>query len=174
MTLVVTPNSTLYGQIKARGETQKSATSVLRSCGVFVQERLTSSLPPSPTFLSLSSGVERIVKLTRGAQGYGIAICGASDAETMDEVRPRGVYISCINKHSPAARDGRLCVGDQIVKINGADLREATIPEALTLIERAASEAEFVAVNNEAGFAPFRKTAREMQVCQDVFGISPP
>jgi hypothetical protein len=32
MTLVVTPNSTLYGQIKARGETPKSATCVRRLC----------------------------------------------------------------------------------------------------------------------------------------------
>jgi len=78
---------------------------------------------------------------------------------------PRRLHL--LNKHSPAARDGRLCVGDQIVKIN-----EATIPEALALIERAASEADFVAVNNEAGLLHFgkrRAKCRLVGLCAESF-----
>lgn len=52
--------------------------------------------------------------LEPSAQGYGIAICGASGEETDAEVQPKGVYISCLTKHSPASRDGRLAVGDQV------------------------------------------------------------
>ncbi|KAK0398713.1 hypothetical protein QR680_002721 [Steinernema hermaphroditum] len=53
------------------------------------------------------------LELPRGAKGFGFSIRGGVEFEDMP------LFILRIAEDGPAAQDGRLCVGDQLVEING-------------------------------------------------------
>uniref|UniRef100_A0A3Q3H3V2 PDZ domain-containing protein n=1 Tax=Labrus bergylta TaxID=56723 RepID=A0A3Q3H3V2_9LABR len=59
------------------------------------------------------------------AQGLGISLTGNKE----DSRARMGVYVADIDPRGPAAdSDGRLLLGDQILSINGEDVRAGTLP----------------------------------------------
>lgn len=64
----------------------------------------------------------RTVTLQKGTQGLGFNIVGGEDGE--------GIFISFILAGGPADQSGDLKRGDQILSVNGVNLRTATHEEA--------------------------------------------
>ena len=56
------------------------------------------------------------VELARGARGFGFSIRGGREFQSMP------LFVLRIAVDGPAAADGRLHVGDQIIEINGVDM----------------------------------------------------
>ena len=85
------------------------------------------------------NGVERIyTSLLREGKSLGFSITGGKGAEQFVE-DSEAVFISKIAEEGPAAKDGRLQVGDKLVQINGVDVSEADhskVVELLTGLER--------------------------------------
>lgn len=64
----------------------------------------------------------RRVTLNKGSSGLGFNIVGGEDGE--------GIFISFILAGGPADLSGELRRGDQILNVNGTDLRNATHEQA--------------------------------------------
>ena len=69
------------------------------------------------------------VELSRGARGFGFSIRGGREFHSMP------LFVLRIAGDGPAAGDGRLRVGDQIIEINGINTKEMTHAEAIELIK---------------------------------------
>jgi len=69
------------------------------------------------------------VELSRGSRGFGFSIRGGREFSSMP------LFVLRIAVDGPAAADGRLRVGDQIVEINGVNTKNMTHAEAIELIK---------------------------------------
>ncbi|XP_059092120.1 membrane-associated guanylate kinase, WW and PDZ domain-containing protein 2-like isoform X6 [Tigriopus californicus] len=69
------------------------------------------------------------VELQRGARGFGFSIRGGREFHSMP------LFVLRIAVDGPAAADGRLRVGDQIIEINGINTKNMTHGEAIELIK---------------------------------------
>lgn len=69
------------------------------------------------------------MELARGARGFGFSIRGGREFHSMP------LFVLRIAVDGPAAADGRLRVGDQIVEINGVNTKNMTHGEAIELIK---------------------------------------
>uniref|UniRef100_A0A7I4YLN5 Membrane associated guanylate kinase, WW and PDZ domain containing 3 n=1 Tax=Haemonchus contortus TaxID=6289 RepID=A0A7I4YLN5_HAECO len=70
------------------------------------------------------------VELERGARGFGFSIRGGQEFGAMP------LFVLRIAEDGPAAIDGRLKVGDQLISINGRDTKGLTHEEAIQLIKQ--------------------------------------
>ncbi|TMS38319.1 hypothetical protein L596_005073 [Steinernema carpocapsae] len=70
------------------------------------------------------------VELARGSKGFGFSIRGGVEFGEMP------LFILRIAEDGPAASDGRLCVGDQLVEINGQSTTGLTHERAIDLIKQ--------------------------------------
>ena len=73
------------------------------------------------------------VELQRGARGFGFSIRGGREFHSMP------LFVLRIAVDGPAAGDGRLRVGDQIIEINGINTKNMTHSEAIELIKSGGS-----------------------------------
>ncbi|KAK5977210.1 PDZ/DHR/GLGF domain protein [Trichostrongylus colubriformis] len=85
---------------------------------------LNSSIPPEQSSPIIS------VQLERGARGFGFSIRGGQEFGAMP------LFVLRIAEEGPAAIDGRLKVGDQLISINGRDTKGLTHEEAIQLIKQ--------------------------------------
>ncbi|CAI4227941.1 unnamed protein product [Auanema sp. JU1783] len=69
------------------------------------------------------------VELERGTRGFGFSIRGGQEFGAMP------LFVLRIAEDGPAAHDGRLKVGDQLIAINGKDTKGMTHDEAIQLIK---------------------------------------
>uniref|UniRef100_A0A3P9KIV0 Discs, large homolog 2 (Drosophila) n=1 Tax=Oryzias latipes TaxID=8090 RepID=A0A3P9KIV0_ORYLA len=91
-----------------------------------------SPLPSSQPFLTLyleGPQEPRKVVLHKGSTGLGFNIVGGEDGE--------GIFVSFILAGGPADLSGELRRGDQILSVNGIDLREATHEQAAAALKGA-------------------------------------
>jgi C-terminal processing protease CtpA/Prc len=102
----------------------------------------------------------RKVRLVRSDQGFGIKLIGPA---IYDPREPNGVFVSYVDKTSPAGLDGRLAIGDQIIAVNDVKLRESTRNEALSLIAESGDVVTFSVVANPTGYAPFKADVEKFQ-----------
>ncbi|KAK6749570.1 hypothetical protein RB195_001904 [Necator americanus] len=70
------------------------------------------------------------VELERGVRGFGFSIRGGQEFGAMP------LFVLRIAEDGPAAVDGRLKVGDQLISINGRDTKGLTHEEAIQLIKQ--------------------------------------
>ncbi|XP_037092842.1 membrane-associated guanylate kinase, WW and PDZ domain-containing protein 2-like [Pollicipes pollicipes] len=70
------------------------------------------------------------MQFQRGPQGFGFSIRGGREFQHM------GLFVLRIAEDGPAALDGRLRVGDQILEINETSTKDLTHGEAIELIRR--------------------------------------
>ncbi|KAG8285679.1 Membrane-associated guanylate kinase, WW and PDZ domain-containing protein 3 [Homalodisca vitripennis] len=68
------------------------------------------------------------VELGRGTRGFGFSIRGGREFQNM------ALYVLQIADNGPAAMDGRLQIGDQIIEINGINTKNMTHAEAIEII----------------------------------------
>jgi hypothetical protein len=69
------------------------------------------------------------VELARGQRGFGFSIRGGREFHSMP------LFVLRMAVDGPAAQDGRLRVGDQLIEINGASTKNMTHGEAIELIK---------------------------------------
>jgi len=69
------------------------------------------------------------VELNRGQRGFGFSIRGGREFHSMP------LFVLRMAVDGPAALDGRLMVGDQLVEINGQNTKNMTHGEAIELIK---------------------------------------
>lgn len=87
--------------------------------------------PPS---IVAETRMERIyTSLLREGKSLGFSITGGKGAEQFVE-DSEAVFISKIAEEGPAAKDGRLQVGDKLVQINGVDVSEADHSKVVELL----------------------------------------
>ncbi|XP_039298140.1 membrane-associated guanylate kinase, WW and PDZ domain-containing protein 2 [Nilaparvata lugens] len=68
------------------------------------------------------------VELNRGNRGFGFSIRGGREFQNM------ALFVLQIAENGPAALDGRLKIGDQIIEINGINTKNMTHSEAIEII----------------------------------------
>ncbi|XP_046407322.1 membrane-associated guanylate kinase, WW and PDZ domain-containing protein 2-like isoform X5 [Ischnura elegans] len=68
------------------------------------------------------------VELGRGIRGFGFSIRGGREYQNMP------LFVLQIAENGPAAVDGRLKIGDQIIEINGINTKNMTHAEAIEII----------------------------------------
>ena len=71
--------------------------------------------------------------LYKGSKVIGLILVGGSDTVL------KAVYVKKIVSDSPAAKDGRLQPGDQILKINNSSMERATHNDALQALQCSSS-----------------------------------
>ncbi|XP_062244939.1 multiple PDZ domain protein [Platichthys flesus] len=74
------------------------------------------------------AGRESTIEICKGSVGLGLSIVGGCDTLL------GAVVIHEVNDGGAAQRDGRLQAGDQILEVNGIDLRQATHDEAIGVL----------------------------------------
>ncbi|MPC13471.1 Membrane-associated guanylate kinase, WW and PDZ domain-containing protein 2 [Portunus trituberculatus] len=73
------------------------------------------------------------VELQRGTRGFGFSIRGGREFHNMP------LFVLRIAENGPAAEDGKLKVGDQLMEINGRSTKDMTHADAIELIKQCGS-----------------------------------
>ncbi|XP_014812821.1 PREDICTED: disks large homolog 4-like, partial [Calidris pugnax] len=89
----------------------------------------------------------RRIVIHRGSTGLGFNIVGGEDGE--------GIFISFILAGGPADLSGELRKGDQILSVNGVDLRSATHEQAAVALKNAGQTVTIIAQYKPEGEALF-------------------
>ncbi|XP_030134421.4 inaD-like protein isoform X2 [Taeniopygia guttata] len=103
-------------------------------------------LPVDPATCPIVPGQEMIIEISKGRSGLGLSIVGGKDTP-LDAIVIHEVY-----EEGAAARDGRLWAGDQILEVNGIDLRSASHEEAITALRQTPQKVQLVVYRNEAHY----------------------
>ncbi|XP_067846366.1 inaD-like protein isoform X2 [Heptranchias perlo] len=128
------------------------------------------SLPPPPTYLNTDSelsdhsnvsaptvapdpatcpvvpGHETILEISKGRSGLGLSIVGGKDT-LLDAIVIHEVY-----EEGAAAKDSRLWAGDQILEVNGIDLRNATHEEAINALRQTPQKVRLTIFRDETQY----------------------
>ncbi|XP_063263015.1 inaD-like protein isoform X2 [Prinia subflava] len=103
-------------------------------------------LPVDPATCAIVPGQEMTIEISKGRSGLGLSIVGGKDTP-LDAIVIHEVY-----EEGAAARDGRLWAGDQILEVNGIDLRSASHEEAITALRQTPHKVQLVVYRNEAHY----------------------
>ncbi|KAM9618992.1 inaD-like protein isoform 2-T2 [Morphnus guianensis] len=103
-------------------------------------------LPVDPATCPIVPGQEMTIEISKGRSGLGLSIVGGKDTP-LDAIVIHEVY-----DEGAAARDGRLWAGDQILEVNGIDLRNASHEEAITALRQTPQKVQLVVYRDEAHY----------------------
>uniref|UniRef100_A0A8C3YJH6 InaD-like protein n=1 Tax=Catagonus wagneri TaxID=51154 RepID=A0A8C3YJH6_9CETA len=103
-------------------------------------------LSVDPATCPIIPGQEMIIEISKGRSGLGLSIVGGKDTP-LDAIVIHEVY-----EEGAAARDGRLWAGDQILEVNGIDLRCASHEEAITALRQTPQKVRLVVYRDEAHY----------------------
>ncbi|XP_070602147.1 inaD-like protein isoform X2 [Erythrolamprus reginae] len=102
--------------------------------------------PVDPAICSIVPGQEMTIEISKGRSGLGLSIVGGKDTP-LDAIVIHEVY-----EEGAAARDGRLWAGDQILEVNGIDLRSASHEDAITALRQTPPKVQLVVYRDEAHY----------------------
>ncbi|XP_068602336.1 partitioning defective 3 homolog B [Brachionichthys hirsutus] len=112
---------------------------VLRQEDMFLPREMRDDVSRVPTFVS-ENGKEQLmfeVPLNdSGSAGLGISLKGNKSRETGEDL---GIFIKSIIHGGAAFKDGRLCINDQLVAVNGESLRGCSNHVAMETLRRSMS-----------------------------------
>ncbi|KAM9831468.1 inaD-like protein [Neosynchiropus ocellatus] len=125
-----------------------------------VSSRLSASSPPPPPLISpdlpaaskdpsccaVVPGQETVLEICKGRSGLGLSVVGGTDTQ-LDAIVIHEVY-----EEGAAARDGRLWAGDQILEVNGVDLRGASHEEAIAALRQTPAKVRLTVLRDEAQY----------------------
>ncbi|XP_069042888.1 disks large homolog 4-like isoform X8 [Lepisosteus oculatus] len=97
----------------------------------------------------------RRVLIHRGSTGLGFNIVGGEDGE--------GIFISFILAGGPADLSGELRKGDQILSVNGVDLRSATHEQAATALKNAGQTVTIIAQYRPEEYSRFEAKIHDLR-----------
>ncbi|XP_062959711.1 inaD-like protein isoform X2 [Cynocephalus volans] len=103
-------------------------------------------LSVDPATCPIVPGQEMIIEISKGRSGLGLSIVGGKDTP-LDAIVIHEVY-----EEGAAARDGRLWAGDQILEVNGIDLRSSNHEEAITALRQTPQKVRLVVYRDEAHY----------------------
>ncbi|XP_078263397.1 inaD-like protein isoform X3 [Rhinoraja longicauda] len=101
---------------------------------------------PDPATCPIVPGQETILEISKGRSGLGLSIVGGRDT-LLDAIVIHEVY-----EEGAAAKDNRLWAGDQVLEVNGIDLRNATHEEAITALRQTPQKVRLTVVRDEAQY----------------------
>ncbi|KAI5731509.1 hypothetical protein M8J77_011202 [Diaphorina citri] len=88
------------------------------------------------------------IELSRGTRGFGFSIRGGREFQNM------ALFVLQIAENGPAALDGHLKVGDEIVEINGINTKNMTHAEAIEIIRNGDSTVRLLIKRGGSVVAP--------------------
>nr|XP_045004838.1 inaD-like protein isoform X3 [Jaculus jaculus] len=103
-------------------------------------------LSMDPATCPIVPGQEMIIEISKGHSGLGLSIVGGKDTP-LDAIVIHEVY-----EEGAAARDGRLWAGDQILEVNGVNLRSCSHEEAITALRQTPQKVQLVVYRDEAHY----------------------
>uniref|UniRef100_A0A3B3D5A3 PATJ crumbs cell polarity complex component n=1 Tax=Oryzias melastigma TaxID=30732 RepID=A0A3B3D5A3_ORYME len=104
-------------------------------------------LPPlDPSCCAVVPGQETLLEICKGRSGLGLSIVGGRDTQ-LDAIVIHEVY-----EEGAAAKDGRLWAGDQILEVNGVDLRGASHEEAIAALRQTPAKVRLTVLRDEAQY----------------------
>ncbi|XP_041507516.1 multiple PDZ domain protein isoform X2 [Microtus oregoni] len=110
-----------------------------------------------PDTCPIIPGCETTIEISKGQTGLGLSIVGGSDTLL------GAIIIHEVYEEGAACKDGRLWAGDQILEVNGIDLRKATHDEAINVLRQTPQRVRLTLYRDEAPY-------KEEDVC-DTFTI---
>ncbi|XP_033080983.1 inaD-like protein isoform X4 [Trachypithecus francoisi] len=103
-------------------------------------------LSVDPATCPIVPGQEMIIEISKGRSGLGLSIVGGKDTPL------NAIVIHEVYEEGAAARDGRLWAGDQILEVNGVDLRNSSHEEAITALRQTPQKVQLVVYRDEAHY----------------------
>ncbi|XP_068443393.1 multiple PDZ domain protein isoform X6 [Clinocottus analis] len=105
-----------------------------------------STLACDPTTCPIIPGCETTIDISKGHTGLGLSIVGGCDTLL------GGIIIHEVYEEGAASKDGRLWAGDQILEVNGIDLRAASHDEAINVLRQTPQRVRLVVYRDEAQY----------------------
>ncbi|XP_012926492.1 inaD-like protein isoform X8 [Heterocephalus glaber] len=102
-------------------------------------------LSVDPATCPIVPGQEVVIEIAKGRSGLGLSIVGGRDTP-LDAIVIHEVY-----EEGAAARDGRLWAGDQILEVNGADLRSCSHEEAVAALRQTPQQVRLAVLRGQGG-----------------------
>uniref|UniRef100_A0A6Q2XQC0 Multiple PDZ domain crumbs cell polarity complex component n=1 Tax=Esox lucius TaxID=8010 RepID=A0A6Q2XQC0_ESOLU len=143
----------INGQI-LYGRSHQNASSIIKSAPskvkiIFIRYR--SSTPGTldssdPVTCPIIPGCETTIDISKGRTGLGLSIVGGCDTLL------GAIIIHEVYEEGAAAKDGRLWAGDQILEVNGIDLRVATHDEAINVLRQTPQQVRLSVYRDEAQY----------------------
>ncbi|XP_036782534.2 multiple PDZ domain protein isoform X3 [Manis pentadactyla] len=99
-----------------------------------------------PATCPIIPGCETTIEISKGRTGLGLSIVGGSDTLL------GAIIIHEVYEEGAACKDGRLWAGDQILEVNGIDLRKATHDEAINVLRQTPQRVRLVLYRDEAPY----------------------
>ncbi|XP_029905151.1 LOW QUALITY PROTEIN: multiple PDZ domain protein-like [Myripristis murdjan] len=99
-----------------------------------------------PASCPVVPGQETVLEICKGRSGLGLSIVGGRDTQ-LDAIVIHEVY-----EEGAAARDGRLWAGDQILEVNGVDLRGAAHEDAIAALRQTPAKVRLTVLRDEAQY----------------------
>ncbi|XP_074667945.1 multiple PDZ domain protein isoform X16 [Strix aluco] len=104
------------------------------------------TLTSDPATCPIIPGCETTIDISKGRTGLGLSIVGGADTLL------GAIIIHEVYEEGAASKDGRLWAGDQILEVNGIDLRNATHDEAINVLRQTPQKVRLTVYRDEAQY----------------------
>ncbi|XP_018411979.1 PREDICTED: multiple PDZ domain protein [Nanorana parkeri] len=104
------------------------------------------TFPSDPATCPIIPGCETTIDISKGRTGLGLSIVGGADTLL------GAIIIHEVYEEGAASKDGRLWAGDQILEVNGMDLRNATHDEAINVLRQTPQKVRLSVYRDEAQY----------------------
>ncbi|NXY44417.1 MPDZ protein, partial [Ceuthmochares aereus] len=104
------------------------------------------TLASDPATCPIIPGCETTIDISKGRTGLGLSIVGGTDTLL------GAIIIHEVYEEGAASKDGRLWAGDQILEVNGIDLRSATHDEAINVLRQTPQKVRLTVYRDEAQY----------------------
>ncbi|XP_062985334.1 multiple PDZ domain protein [Elgaria multicarinata webbii] len=104
------------------------------------------TLVSDPATCPIIPGCETTIDISKGRTGLGLSIVGGADTLL------GAIIIHEVYEEGAASKDGRLWAGDQILEVNGIDLRSATHDEAINVLRQTPQKVRLTVYRDEAQY----------------------
>ncbi|XP_016398127.1 inaD-like protein [Sinocyclocheilus rhinocerous] len=99
-----------------------------------------------PATCPIVPGQETVIEISKGRSGLGLSIVGGKDTQ-LDAIVIHEVY-----EEGAAARDGRVWAGDQILEVNGVDLRSVAHEDAIAALRQTPAKVRLTVLRDETQY----------------------
>ncbi|XP_041076915.1 multiple PDZ domain protein isoform X6 [Polyodon spathula] len=104
------------------------------------------TLVSDPATCPIIPGCETTIDISKGRTGLGLSIVGGADTLL------GAIIIHEVYEEGAASKDGRLWAGDQVLEVNGIDLRSATHDEAIHVLRQTPQKVRLMVYRDEAQY----------------------
>uniref|UniRef100_A0A1A8C4C3 Multiple PDZ domain protein n=2 Tax=Nothobranchius kadleci TaxID=1051664 RepID=A0A1A8C4C3_NOTKA len=112
----------------------------------FSRSSTPSSLTCDPATCPIIPGCETTIEISKGHTGLGLSIVGGYDTLL------GAIIIHEVYEEGAASKDGRLWAGDQILEVNGIDLRAASHDEAINVLRQTPQRVRLTVYRDETQY----------------------